>query len=155
MSDLSNEPVRPSRLLVTGSRSFTDAELMTESLLDAMNDYCLGLEVVVVHGNAPGADRIAAAAARKLGLAVEPHDADWDGPCRATCKPGHRRPAPRSAGTYCPAAGTYRNQDMVDMGADLLIAFPLGKSAGTRDAIQRARAAGIPVRVFEDRQKNV
>jgi hypothetical protein len=35
---------------------------------------------------------------------------------------------------------------MVDLGADLVLAFPLGKSEGTRDCIRRATAAGIHVR---------
>ena len=141
------EPDRPSRLLVTGSRHFENAALMAESLLAAIDDFCLGLEVVVVHGNARGADRIAATAARQLGLAVEPHDADWDGPCRDSCKPGHRRPSP-GGGTFCPAAGNYRNQLMVDLGADLCLALPIGTSPGTWDCVRRAKTAGIPVRVI-------
>lgn len=142
-------PGRPSRLLVTGSRNFSDAALMAESLLSAIDDYSLGLEVVVVHGNARGADRVADAAARKLGLLEpEPHDAKWNDPCRPTCRPGHRRPSP-DGGTFCPAAGNYRNQAMVDLGADVMVAFPLGASTGTRDAMRRARQAGIPVREIE------
>jgi hypothetical protein len=148
MNDFDTEAGRPSRLLVTGSRSFADASVMTEALLSAIDDYCLGLKVVVVHGNARGADRIAADAARQLGL-LEPeaHDAEWDGPCRPTCQRGHRRPG-RGGGTICPAAGNYRNQAMVDLGADLVLAFPLGQSmfTGTRDCMRRAVAAGIPVR---------
>jgi hypothetical protein len=93
---VSAETHEPSRLLVTGSRNFADAALMTESLLEAMDDFCLGLDVVVVHGNARGADRVAAAAARKLGiLEPEPHDADWEAPCRDTCS--RVRAAARSA----------------------------------------------------------
>lgn len=79
----------PSRLLVAGGRQFDDAALMKDSILDAIDAYSLGLEVTVVHGNARGADRLAGAVARKLGLTVEPHGANWDGPCRAA-KPASR-----------------------------------------------------------------
>ena len=34
---------------------------------------------------------------------------------------------------------------MVDLGADVCLAFPLGESRGTRDCMRRASEAGIPV----------
>jgi len=34
---------------------------------------------------------------------------------------------------------------MIDLGADVLLAFPIGESAGTRGCIALAVAAGIPV----------
>ncbi len=144
---------RPSRLLVAGGRQFDDAALMESSILDVIDAYSLGLEVDVVHGNARGADRLAGTVARKLGLTVEPHDADWDGPCRDTCQPVHRRPSPVGSGTICPAAGNYRNDLMVSLGADACLALPRGRSSGTRDTVRRAKSAHIPVRVIEQGAK--
>jgi hypothetical protein len=46
--------------------------------------------------------------------------------------------------SYCPGAGTDRNQKMLEAGADLVIAFPDGR--GTADMVRRAHRAGIPVR---------
>lgn len=95
------------------------------------------------HGKAPGADRLFAAIAHSWGWTVEGHAADWYGPCReGECKPGHRRPDRRGV-PYCPAAGNYRNQGMVDRGADFAVAaYKRGaRNAGTSDCVKRLRAA--------------
>lgn len=42
-------------------------------------------------------------------------------------------------------AGLVRNQLMVDLGADICLAFPLPGSRGTWDCMGRAEAAGIKV----------
>ncbi|MFY1595427.1 hypothetical protein [Micromonospora sp. WMMD737] len=79
----------------------------------------------------------------------EPHPARWTAQCRpATCQPNHRRTRGRGR-SICPTAGNYRNQHMVDLGADRAVAFWLGGSTGTKDCIGRARSAGIPVDVIE------
>lgn len=46
------------------------------------------------------------------------------------------------------AAGPLRNQEMIDMKPDLVLAFPDARSVGTLDTIRRARKAGIPVEVI-------
>lgn len=133
------------RILVTGSRVWEDAGLLTAALSEAAEGHH---PVTLVSGACPtGADRIAEVYASMCGWTVERHRADWNGPCRVMCKPGHRRAGPN--GEYCPAAGNYRNQAMVDLGADILVAAPLdsapGGSPGTRDCMDRARRAGIRV----------
>jgi hypothetical protein len=80
---------------------------------------------VIIHGAAPGADSIARLAAEDLGLRTEAHPADW-------ARYGRR------------AAGPIRNQEMLDSGIDLVIAFPGGR--GTADMVRRARKAGITIR---------
>jgi hypothetical protein len=84
-------------------------------------------EIIVVHGDASrGADRMARDYARACDwITEESHPADW------------------SWGN--PGAGHERNQLMVDLGADVCLAFVKGKSSGTRDCMKRARQAGIPV----------
>lgn len=115
-------PHEPRRLLITGSRNWTDTQRVYDFLARTITDP----DWVIVHGACPtGADAIADHWATMTGYPVERHAADWD-----------RRGK---------AAGPIRNQEMVDAGADVCLAFPLGESRGTRDCMRRARAAGIPV----------
>lgn len=139
--------LKPARILVTGSRALTDAALVEDALAYAKARFS-PRPIVVVHGGADGADELAHVLASTFGMTMERWPADWTGPCRDTCRPGHRRKR-RDGTEFCPAAGNYRNQAMVDAGAELALAFPVGKSTGTRDAIRRAEKAGIPVRVYE------
>jgi hypothetical protein len=128
------------RILITGSRRWTDQDALHRAIAHAL----VGEEhATVVHGGAPGADTCADAAARLFGLKVESHPADW-----TTCSPDCRHtPARTTGGRYCPAAGPRRNQAMVDLGADVCLAFPLPGSLGTWDMVHRARRAGIPVQI--------
>lgn len=113
------------RVLVTGSRRWSDVQALEGALLAVWHDITqLGGDMVVVHGNARGADRLADAWARRNTIPVERHPADWS--------LGRR-------------AGPLRNQAMVNLGAHLVLAFPAGAATGTRDCMRRARAAGIEV----------
>jgi len=86
--------------------------------------------MVVVHGAARGADRLANDVAKALGCQVEPHPVpSW----------AWRR---EYAGK---AAGHARNALMVRLGAAGCVAFPLGLSAGTRGCMVLADDAGIRV----------
>lgn len=137
------------RVLVTGSRSWRDRETLADALLGTWHD---GTQVIsaeaqflVVHGDCPdGADALAKQWAIDNGLNHEAHPADWSAPCDATCPPEHRKVSSRN-GEYCPLAGHRRNQLMVDMSADLVLAFHRNGSRGTADCIRRATTAGIPV----------
>ena len=138
------------RILVTGSRDFTDWRAITIALTETADG---DRNVTLVQGCAKGTDFLAAQAARKMGWQVEDHPADWNAPCRDTCgKRDHRRPG-RGGVTYCPAAGDYRNQEMVDTGADVCLAFYKqgARNKGTTDCANRAKAAGITVvRIVEE-----
>ncbi|WP_425300572.1 SLOG family protein [Nocardia wallacei] len=133
------------RLLVTGSRDWTDRAAMRDALATAWRDLQPG-PIVLVHGAAEGADLMAAEIWTNGGLPDEPHPADWD-ICRPECDhpPRYRRDGTQ----YCQAAGGYRNQEMVDAGADLLLAFPMPGSRGTWDCLRRAKIQRIPWRVIE------
>lgn len=100
-------------------------------------------------GGASGADTLLAIAARRLGWTVRTFRADWSGPCLDTCDHNERRPNKHGDGTYCPAAGDYRNDLMVQLRpvADVCVALlKIGAAnKGTRDCIRRASGAGIPV----------
>jgi hypothetical protein len=113
------------RLLVCGSRDWTDRVLIRSTLAS------LAEVDVVIHGAAPGADRLAGEVARELGIPVLAFPADWD---------KHGR-----------AAGPIRNAQMLREGRPhLILAFhdALEHSRGTRDMVAKAKRAGRPVRLI-------
>jgi YspA, cpYpsA-related SLOG family len=80
--------------------------------------------VLLIHGDARGADRLAGEWAQQRGVPVHAFPADWD---------KHRR-----------AAGPIRNKQMLDEGRpDLVVAFPGGR--GTNNMVRQARAAGVEI----------
>lgn len=116
------------RILITGSRHWDDEQAITDALLDVARDQ--DRQLTVVHGGASGADNIAGVVAEELGMNVEVHPANWD--------------------KHGKAAGPIRNQHMVDLGADVCLAFPLPGGRGTKHCIMAASRAGIPVRVVRE-----
>lgn len=132
-----------SRILVTGSRDWSDYNSVVRALSVAIetlyeNDPSIK-SITIVHGGARGADRMAGrfvdqARAFLLGKGIslkeEIHNADWtrDGK----------------------AAGVIRNQKMVDLGADIAVAFHKNKSRGTAHCIQACQKAGIPVSIYKE-----
>ncbi|MFE3052289.1 SLOG family protein [Nocardia sp. NPDC059239] len=147
------------RLLVTGSRNWNDWHAVDHAFTGVLVQLPAGSTLVVVHGNCPdgrprrppGLDAIADRWARSPIIAArhpeytiiaEPHPADWERDCDSDCRHQPRR---KNGRLYCPMAGNLRNQDMVDLGADGCLGFPLPGSRGTRDCMRRARAAGIRV----------
>jgi predicted Rossmann-fold nucleotide-binding protein len=117
----SGDRVPRQRAIVCGGRKYKDSDAVRQALVEHTEE-----GAVIVTGGAMGADALA----RRIGLdlkrghIIEEHDAKWE--------------------RYGKAAGPVRNQEMVNLGADLCIAFPGGK--GTRDCVQRCLAAGIPVK---------
>ncbi|AJD82481.1 hypothetical protein SHEEN_63 [Mycobacterium phage Sheen] len=116
------------RVLVTGSRDWKDRTTVWNALHQELIQFPEG--IIVVHGAARGADDIAdrwAWGMNQMGYKVRPeaHPADWEGL-------GKR-------------AGIIRNQQMIDLGADVVHAFPLEGSVGTRHCMSRAYGAGIRV----------
>lgn len=131
------------RVLITGSRGWNDYGAIW-SVLKEYDE--IGL--VVVHGDCPtGADAHAATwVTLSAGRASEEaHPADWERDCDSSC---YHKPRLKNGRHYCPMAGHIRNQKMVDLGADICLAFPMPDSRGTVDCMRRARKAGIPVREF-------
>lgn len=141
-------------VLVTGSRTWDDQQAIADALLDTWHDAVQTVspevQFTVVHGDCPsGADAIAKQWAIDNGVFHHPIPANWSGPCTDACPPTPHRKTSRY-GDYCPLAGHYRNQLMVDMGIDLVLAFRRNNSRGTTDCIRRAERAGIPVRILEE-----
>lgn len=121
---ISGWPMKTGRVIFTGSRDWADEETIDDWLTDL--SFIYPEDLVVVHGAcATGADEIVERLCQIHGITTEPHPAEW-------LKHGR-------------AAGPIRNRRMVDLGADLVIGFPLGASRGTRGCMRLARAADIPV----------
>lgn len=118
------------RILITGGRDFNHKEIVMQALTDTIASFS-GEEVVVVHGGAKGADTLAAECAKKLGAGVECHPADWE--------------------THGKKAGPIRNVHMVNLGADICLAFPSQQSKGTWHCVKKAREAGIKTEIHEKR----
>jgi hypothetical protein len=122
------------RLLVTGSRDWTNEAKVAFELGQAVAELSTGGEqVMIVHGGASGVDSMVHELARTYGIPTEVHPAPW-----------------RPYGIYNPQAGRYRNQLMVDLGADLCLAFIKANSTGASHCAQAAEDAGIPMRIYRE-----
>lgn len=125
------------RVLVTGSRDWPDRDVVY-SALDRALDEC-GTVLTVVHGACPtGADKYAddwvvQRFAEGYFVRPERYPADWKGP--------------RKKG-----AGFARNAEMVNLGADLCLAFIRDNSDGATHCANLAAKAKIPIRVFREGQ---
>ena len=159
----------PYRILVTGSRTFTDVTTVHGVLLATLPLRIeSGRDYVFVHGDCEqGPDSMVAPFCEAEAwwvenaggaLYAEPHPADWES-CAEHCHPAHRKRR-RDGSTYCPAAGLRRDAHMVSLGAQAALAFiaPCVKPAcakrkphGSHGASHTARIAekaGIPTRRF-------
>lgn len=116
------------KVLICGSRNWEDPGLMIDTIEEYI--YSLPRHTIIIHGGARGADTLAGITAESRGLEVREYPANW--------KEFGRR------------AGPIRNATMLAKEKpDLVVAFTLNlaESRGTKDMVQRAIAAGIPVEV--------
>ena len=111
------------RILVCGSRVLRDYSKVARAL-----DLLPGPITEILHGDAKGADEHAATYAMLHGIPARQFDADW-----------HR---------YGKAAGPMRNIRMLNERPDMVIAFPIGDSRGTRNTIKYAMIRNIPVSII-------
>lgn len=114
------------RVIIAGSRSFDNATLMQEFM-----DYYLRAKanthrIIVISGEARGADTAGENYAKSRGYRVERYPAQWD--------------------TYGRRAGMLRNAVMGSK-ADVLVAFWDGVSTGTKHMIDTMRNKNKPYRV--------
>jgi hypothetical protein len=111
------------KLAIVGSRGFEHLKWV-RWLVSGLKS-----TTTVVSGGARGVDRAAEQAARKRGLEVIVHRAEWE--------------------RFGWTAGYERNK-LIVADADGLVAFWDGKSRGTRDSIEQAVRKGIWVRVYAE-----
>lgn len=81
-------------------------------------------DAILVHGDCPDGDRVAAGIWKQLGGTDEPHPADWK--------------------AFGRAAGFRRNADMVESGISMTVAFIVNRSNGATHCAGLAEGAGIP-----------
>lgn len=114
----------PFRVLITGDRRWTCHAVAREVITRLVAKHGA---VDIVQGAAAGVDHAFVEAAYDAGCGVCSYPADWN--------------------AHGKKAGPIRNQEMVDSGADLCLAVhrDLDASKGTRDCVNRALKAGIPV----------
>ena len=118
---------KPYRVLVTGSRDWYDQQAVWDALAVVARELPADRDLVLVHGACPsGADHMAHEWARGFGATIEAHPANW-------VINGKR-------------AGFIRNQLMVNLGADVVLAFIRNCSRGASHTALLAEEAGIPVR---------
>lgn len=113
------------RILVTGSRSWTDRTVVIEALIKAGlsplgTTWSGWSDITLIHGAACGLDSLAAEVGKSLGMQIEPYSA-------------HNFVGPK-----------VRNRHMVSLGADICVAFADRWASGTGHCARLARAAGIP-----------
>ncbi len=113
--------IRSPRILVTVSRTWTDISTMREVLEKV---YASHPDGVLVHGDCPQGDRLAASIWTRLGGTEEKWPANWA----------------RGA-----LAGPIRNARMVESGPDLVLAFIRGNSRGATGTYNLAVGAGLNV----------
>lgn len=117
---------RTRRLLVTGSRNWSDPDLLQRGLDEAVTFLGTSAPVTLVSGACPtGADRLAELYWQERGWPVERYPADF--------------------ATLGKRAAFLRNALMARLGAGVCAAFPEGRSVGTRMTMTLAAEAGIPV----------
>jgi acetylglutamate kinase len=113
-------------VLVCGGRTYTNKEKIYEVLSSIHKDKSI---TVLIHGAAKGVDTIAGYWARENNIKEKQYPALWN--------------------TYGKAAGSIRNQQMLDSNTvELVIAFPGGK--GTSDMVSRAKKSGIEVKEIQN-----
>ncbi len=134
----------PERVLLTGSRDWIDGVtpnlmpkdrdeasecgLITGTVQALLSRFAAGS--VVIEGEAPGLDSVAAAMAKRVGLSVLRYPADWK--------------------RYHAAAGPIRNAQMLDEGRPTLVYafYRHRESRGTANMVKQACEAGLPVKEF-------
>lgn len=159
------------RVLITGSREFTNRKLMRSALSEA-RQRADGRHMIVVHGGARGADSLAESLAtisknaeaevwpalwRRAPTDLFPDNTGPAGHSNPKLPPYYRDEAlyqdahSRWARDFDRAAGFARNEAMIESGIDEVLAFRKqgALNKGTNGAIASAKRSGLTVRVFD------
>jgi hypothetical protein len=118
------------RVLVCGSRSWTDRETIWKAMtsIDFFSKYKPS-DVIIIHGNAKGADQLAESVAVELGYFIKRFPAEWN--------------------KYGKSAGMIRNKQMLEEGKpSFVLAFQVGNSPGTANMIKLVQDADMPIKIY-------
>lgn len=131
------------RLIIAGSRGFTDYPMFTKTTLSVMQS--LGWDparpaegVVIIQGEAKGPDTMAREFAIEYGIPFESYPAAWED----IAVPGVVLKVNRLGRQYNAAAGHHRNARMAETGTHLLL-FWDGRSRGSDNMFKQARANAL------------
>ena len=120
------------RVIIAGSREFNDYEFLKEKCLFFLSSKLKDpkYKVIIVSGNARGADSLGERFAKEQNLPLELFPANWD--------------------KYGKSAGYRRNKDMA-LVSNALIAFKLetAENKGTNNMIEIAQKEHLKVRVIK------
>lgn len=135
------------KIMVTGSREFTDYEMMKDAMAFAVGQAEPGEQITLLSGAADGADKMAEKIAANYGCEIHRYPADWENH-DSECPTWHAEHSPR----YCRRAGYRRNAAMIAEGPDLVLGFfrEGATNRGTSMTVKLARAAGITVWTYTD-----
>lgn len=118
-------------ILITGSRDWDNAQTIKDALMMQVvaatkdREITMPHQIVLHSGACPtGADKICEEVAESLGFTVYRYPANWK--------------------KYGKSAGFRRNQQMVDLGANICIAFIKNESKGATMTARIAEESGIP-----------
>lgn len=117
------------KILVSGSREMPENQKSRNMILAQIMECLVGKDdlypqdVTIITGGAKGADTVAHDLAVDYGMKTIVHYAEWN--------------------RFGKSAGPIRNGRMLDEEPDVVIAFPIGKSVGTRHCIKEAERRGI------------
>lgn len=139
------------RILVTGGgRNFTNEDQIAKSLrfayafffgLGGVHSERRSRRLTVLRGTSVGTDQAIKRVIRRAGFVDEPWPTHWAAPCHLTCPPAHRR-AGRRIPDYCPDAASYKYEEMLLTGVNLVIAFT---GLGSRvECLKVAKNLGVP-----------
>lgn len=131
------------KVVVAGGRDFKDFNLLCNKLDGLLILKAKTHKIVIVSGEAQGADKFGEDYAKLRGFKVEPHPAKWsdltvEGAVIKTNKHGQ----------YNAVAGHMRNEDMA-ISCDVGVLFWDGYSTGTADMKTRLDKHGKPCRIVE------
>ena len=118
------------RILITGSRDWDDFRVIELAIFNTLDEHQVPPEyATIVHGDNPlGADFFASVLASTFGTREERHPAMWN--------------------IYGKSAGPIRNLEMIELGADICLAFIKDNSPGASHCALAAKTAGIPTYIW-------
>lgn len=114
------------KVVIAGSRGFSNYKLLYETCNNVLREKRKTHNIVVISGNAKGADQLGEKYASDMSFDLEIFPAEWK--------------------KFGKAAGFRRNEQMAEI-ADGLIAFWDGKSHGTKHMIDIANEKGLKTKV--------
>ena len=112
------------KIIVCGGRNYTDTYAVFAALDSLHVDF--GEPLFIIHGGATGADQRAGEWAEVRGMPCAVVKANWE--------------------FYAKSAGPRRNEWMMDLRPDLVVAFP--GNAGTQNMVSLADRKGVPVKAI-------